>query len=469
MSATNIVFAEGAARDALRNLRLASPSGKTVENVVYAFARCFAHGGRAVLRVERIETFTHDEYAVREPFAVRLRPEALARVVSIAKKTGLVSIKLHRHIPALGGGIPRFSGTDDIADSELAGLFGSDSFASVLLADEEGGAYQFLGRTVAKTGTFVPAAVIEACLPLRVHGPGARADFDSPRFARARLEFGAGIVNGLGELRVGVMGCGGLGWRSATAAADSGVGSLLLVDRDDVEHRNVLRLEAATDDDVGKAKVVALAAYLRRRHPDMDVAPLKLDVVDALDSNGSDRHELIQAIGSCDVLLLVTDNHPSRLSVLIEAERLGLPYVHCGMHAITPHDMFCRLSVHVPRVNPCSVCAKNVDRSEGSRRGHGYIKGVDLPNVAAWNTIAAGYVANAVRMLAVPLAHESLRDCSAWELGLSRPSVRPMRIEQDPQCAVCGNTQCGSEAAAAILPWCGKQRRFSCETLDSGL
>jgi hypothetical protein len=96
----------------------------------------------------------------------------------------------------------------------------------------------------------------------------------------------------------------------------------------------------------------------------------------------------------------VTDNHPSRLSVMIEAEGIGVPYVHCGMHPLTPNDMYARLSVHVPHESPCAVCAVNIDRAEGSRRGRGYTEGIELPNVAAWNATAAGYVANAVRMLA---------------------------------------------------------------------
>lgn len=435
---TNISIPESALPEILRALRLPDADGEPVENVVFALAKQYSSGGRVGLRLERLETFKIEEYAIREAFAVQLRPEALARVVSAVKRTGLVPVKLHRHVATTGRALAFFSGTDDAADRELAELFGWESFASVLLADEPDGDYTFLARTVGSDGVFVSAAVIEARLPLRVHGTGARADLDSPRFARARLEFGAGIVNGMSELRLGVVGCGGLGWRAATAAADSGIGSLLLLDRDKVEERNTLRLEAALSEDIGKPKVTTLAAYLTRRHPGLDVAAIACDVIDALDSNGPAREDLRSALGSCDVLLLVTDNHPSRLSVLIEAERLGVPYIHCGMHPITSHDMFCRLSVHVPQVTPCSVCAKNVDRAEGSRRGRGYIEGVDLPNVAAWNVIAAGYVANAVRQLAVPLPGERLRDVNAWEIGLSCPSARPMAVTRDPACVVCG-------------------------------
>lgn len=439
MTLTNIALPERILRDILRALRAPDADGQVVENVVFAFAKRFAHGGRAVLRVELIEVFANDDYAVREPFAVQLRPEALARVVALTKRRQLVPIKLHRHIVAGDRALAFFSGTDDAADVELADLFGANAFASVLLADKPDGGYAFHARTVSEDCAFVPAAVLELGLPITVYGTGARADTNKARFARARLEFGAGIVNGLSELRLGVIGCGGLGWRAASGSADSGIASLLLLDRDRVEERNLLRLEGATDSDVGRSKVLVLSDYLNRRHPGLDVAPLNLDVIDALDTNGSERDDLLQALGSCDALLLVTDNHPSRLSILIEAERLGIPYVHCGMHAITPHDMYCRLSVHVPHVTPCAVCAKNVDRAEGSRRGRGYVEGIDLPNVAAWNAIAAGHVANAVRMLTVPLPAEKLRDVHAWEIGLSRPASRPIAVITDAACKVCGS------------------------------
>lgn len=419
-------------------LRKSAPAKTTVENVVFGLARRYTHGDRTVLRVERLETFDDADYAVRELLAVQLRPEALARVVGAVSRSRLVPVKFHRHPPAGRGVLSFFSNTDDAADRELAVLFKeSTPFTSVLLADQHDGGYGFLARSIDIEGTFTPATVVELRLPLRVHCSGARVDLARPRYSRARLEFGEGIVNALSELRAGIVGTGGLGWRSGTVLADSGIGSLVPIDHQAVEERNVLRLEGTTGKDVGKDKVVALRDYLGARHPDLDVAPLKADVIEALDSTGDEHDVLVQALGSCDVLLLVTDNHPSRLSVMIEAERIGVPYIHCGMHPLTPHDMYSRLSVHVPRENPCAVCAGNVDRAAGSRRGRGYIEGVELPNVAAWNATVAGYVANALRMLAVPLPGEGLRDIHAWEVGLSRPSTRPMTVTRDAACPTC--------------------------------
>ena len=435
---TNIAIPGVLVTKLLVALREPSEGSAVVENVVYGFGRRHAYGQWANLRVERIETFRPEDYAVREAFAVQLRPEALARVVGIIAENGLVPIKMHRHVCFRGRALGGFSGTDDAADRALADLFGHEAFASILVADGSDGSYSMLARTVERNGRFGQVTPVEVRLPARVHAGIAPRELGTRRFARARLAFGGNIVNSLHSLRVGVVGCGGLGWRSASALADSGVGSLLLIDRDDVDEKNLLRLEGATDADVGKGKVAALRDYLTCRHPSLEVATMPVDVVEALDSTRHDREELLRALGSCDALLLVTDNHASRLSVMIEAERLGIPYVHCGMHSVTPSDMHARLSVHVPGSTPCAVCAGNIDRAEGSRRGRGYIEGVELPNVAAWNAIAAGCVANAVRMLAVPLPNEGLRDVHAWEIGLSRPTAAGRPMHRNPDCPSCG-------------------------------
>lgn len=437
-STVNIVFPAPTLAPLVTAIRSSDGAAEgPVENVVFALAEPFTVGQRTMLRVQDLLTFTPAEYAVREAYAVQLRPEALARVVAAVSRRRLVPIKVHRHVCDRQHTLAYFSPSDDAADRELARLFRDTGFASVLMADEPGGGYTVLARHATPEGALTPAAVIELRLPLRVHGSGSRADLESPRLARARLEFGAGVINTLSDLRAGVIGTGGLGWRSAAALADSGIGSLLLFDFDKVEERNVLRLEAATDEDLGLEKVIALRRYLARRHGGLEVIDFNVDVIDTLDRQGPARDALVTALGSCDVLLLVTDNHPSRLSILTEAERLQVPYVHCGMHQLTSQDMYARLSVHVPGVTACAVCASNVDRAQGSRRGPGYIRGVDLPNVAAWNVTAAGHVANAVRMLAVPLGPERLRDLHAWEIGLSWPGVRVMPVGRRADCQVC--------------------------------
>jgi sulfur carrier protein ThiS adenylyltransferase len=70
----------------------------------------------------------------------------------------------------------------------------------------------------------------------------------------------------LGECRVGIAGCGGLGSTVAVALARSGIGALTLVDFDLVESSNLNRQQYFIDQ-IGLPKVDALAANLRRISP----------------------------------------------------------------------------------------------------------------------------------------------------------------------------------------------------------
>ena len=65
---------------------------------------------------------------------------------------------------------------------------------------------------------------------------------------------------------VAVAGCGGLGSNAAVALVRAGVGRLILIDHDVVEPSNLNR-QHFFQDDIGKPKVEALAAHLRRIHP----------------------------------------------------------------------------------------------------------------------------------------------------------------------------------------------------------
>jgi sulfur carrier protein ThiS adenylyltransferase len=65
---------------------------------------------------------------------------------------------------------------------------------------------------------------------------------------------------------VGIAGCGGLGSNAAISLVRAGVGGLILADFDSVEESNLNR-QCFFLDDVGKMKVDAVAARLRRINP----------------------------------------------------------------------------------------------------------------------------------------------------------------------------------------------------------
>ena len=65
-----------------------------------------------------------------------------------------------------------------------------------------------------------------------------------------------------------IVGLGGLGSFAAVECARLGIGALILIDPDRVEASNLNRLVAATDADVGRAKVDVYAALVHSISPE---------------------------------------------------------------------------------------------------------------------------------------------------------------------------------------------------------
>jgi len=86
-----------------------------------------------------------------------------------------------------------------------------------------------------------------------------------------------GSLEVLQRATVAVAGCGGLGSNAAVALVRSGVGRLILADFDRVAKSNLNRQHYFLED-VGKTKVTALAAHLRRINPGVNLTlhPVKL-------------------------------------------------------------------------------------------------------------------------------------------------------------------------------------------------
>jgi sulfur carrier protein ThiS adenylyltransferase len=105
----------------------------------------------------------------------------------------------------------------------------------------------------------------------------------------------------LQQRTVAVAGCGGLGSNAAVALTRAGIGRLILIDHDVVEPSNLNRQHFFLDD-LGKPKVEALAASLRRIQPgiDLDLRPHRLAPAD------------VAGLGAADLLLEAFDRAESK-------------------------------------------------------------------------------------------------------------------------------------------------------------
>jgi adenylyltransferase/sulfurtransferase len=127
----------------------------------------------------------------------------------------------------------------------------------------------------------------------------------------------------IGDARVVIVGVGALGCGVADLLARAGVGTIVVVDRDIVDHTNLQRqvLYCQHDADMNRAKAIAAAERLRNVNPDITIEPHVTDVT---------AHNIASLVEDCDVIIDGLDNLGTRYLVNDVAVRDGKPYIYGG-------------------------------------------------------------------------------------------------------------------------------------------
>jgi len=134
-------------------------------------------------------------------------------------------------------------------------------------------------------------------------------------FARIAPLFDIGVM---ATARVFIAGCGSGGGSVALQLAMSGIVDFALADHEALEPENVIRHVCGLRY-VGQRKVDALADVLRDRNPKINVTTLDTDLLryDGLDDE----------VASSTVVVLATDNEPSRYRINESCVKTGTPFV----------------------------------------------------------------------------------------------------------------------------------------------
>jgi molybdopterin/thiamine biosynthesis adenylyltransferase/rhodanese-related sulfurtransferase len=144
------------------------------------------------------------------------------------------------------------------------------------------------------------------------------------------------------ESRVLIVGAGGLGSPTALYLAAAGVGTLGVVDFDDVEVSNLQRQVAHTTAGVGTPKVESVRAAVGALNPDVRVVALR----ERLDAGNVAR-----LIAGADVIVDGTDTFETRYLLNDAAVRAGIPVVHASVFRFEG-----QVTTFIPRVGPCYRC-----------------------------------------------------------------------------------------------------------------
>jgi len=106
--------------------------------------------------------------------------------------------------------------------------------------------------------------------------------------------------------KVLIVGAGGLGSPVASYLAGAGVGTLGIVDSDEVELSNLHRQMIYSSEDIGKKKAITAQNRLQRVNPDVKVIPYVLRL---------SSENIMEVIKDYDIVVDGTDNFPTRYLV----------------------------------------------------------------------------------------------------------------------------------------------------------
>jgi molybdopterin/thiamine biosynthesis adenylyltransferase len=150
-----------------------------------------------------------------------------------------------------------------------------------------------------------------------------RPDKELPElFDRNIRALGGGVQRVLGDLRVGIVGCGGIGSAVAEQLVRLGVRRFTLVDPDVLSLSNITRVYGSTPSDVGRPKVDVLSDLIRQIAPDASIASLASMVT---------MEDTARQLVGVDVLFGCTDDNAGRLVLSRFASYMVTPVIDCGV------------------------------------------------------------------------------------------------------------------------------------------
>ena len=322
MSGHNPVITLSLTTEQHLRLRLHLFPGDGKESAAIALCRCRAGNHRHRLLIREIHEIPHEACSERSAVSITWNTDLIASLLDRAEAEGLSVVKIHSH----PGGYPRFSSTDDVADSRLLpairGWVERDiPHGSVVMLPDG----QMFGRVIRANGEFQPIMCISVPGPdihfwYADHDPKTPADFAASH-AQA---FGQGTTDRLRRLSVAIVGCSGTGSPVVEQLARLGVGLLVLVDEDHTEERNLNRLMNATMADAHdrRPKVEVLADAVRRMGLGTEVFVFKRNLWD---------REVVKVVAECDVLFGCMDTASGRFLLNTIASYYTLPYFDLGV------------------------------------------------------------------------------------------------------------------------------------------
>lgn len=182
------------------------------------------------------------------------------------------------------------------------------------------------------------------------------------QFSRNELAIGKAGLHILEESTVAILGIGGVGSFAAEALARSGVGRLVLVDKDDIDITNVNRQIHALLSTVGKQKVDVMKERIMDINPDCEVIALKMFYTD-------ETYEQFFSYG-LDFVVDASDTISYKIHLMKECLNRNIPIIS-SMGAANKMDptRFQIADISKTHTDPIAKVIRTRLRKEGIRKG----------------------------------------------------------------------------------------------------
>ena len=290
-----------------------------------------------------------------------------------------------------------------------------------------------IGRTLSPSRDFRPLSCIKLVGDnLRFWSFEKRPSLVDEYGIRVAQAFGEGTYQLLKDLKIGVVGCSGTGSLVVEQLSRNCIGSLVLVDPDRIEVKNLNRIPQATMEDAlaKKFKVDVLARNIATMGFGTRVKTFPNDLY---------TYNVVKALSSCDILFGCMDSIDGRHLLNKLATTYLIPYFDIGVKLVADGkggvDQVCG-TVHYLKPGGSSLLSRRVYTQEQLRAVSmkrsdpqsyqeqlkaGYIEGVDeeKPAVISINMLIASLGVNELLARLHPYRDDPNEEFAVHRIGLN--------------------------------------------------
>lgn len=138
------------------------------------------------------------------------------------------------------------------------------------------------------------------------------------RFARTELLIGKNGLEKLNKSNIAIFGIGGVGSYVAEALARTGVGKIIIIDKDDIDITNINRQIHAMSSTVGKSKVEVMKSRMLDINPNIKVDAIKENFPNEnINFFSNDIDYIVDAI----------DSISAKIELILKANELNIPII----------------------------------------------------------------------------------------------------------------------------------------------